>query len=174
MKQIIGDYEAFVRQTNEGLRRVGIKLDELAMLDHICYRVETLERYQEMLRLLGGRALLLGEAEISNRLIATFEFEEPLKIDGWRVPYLELPQPKAGSPYAEGLEHAEFVVVKSLRRFQAEHSELPFATGEMRKPVNPGLGLRLKQHHLSVKFHEQPLGAVVRIEQKLAARGIKL
>jgi hypothetical protein len=40
-----------------------------------------------------------------------------------------------------------------------------FDTKGMSKVINPELGL--KTDVLSVKFHEQPLGAVVRIEQRL-------
>lgn len=165
MKQVIGDYETFVQKTNESLVEAGIKRSELAMLDHICYRVETLARYKELLKLLGGKALLLGEAKISGRMIATFEFAEPLGADGWRIPYLELPQPKDGSPYPEGLEHAEFVVVGSLERFLERHHALPFVTTGLGKTLNPEIGL--KQEGLSVKFHEAQLGAVIGIEDRL-------
>ncbi len=165
MREIIGDYEAFVSKTNEGLAKVGIEHGELAMLDHICYRVETLVRYKELLKILGGKALLLGEAEISGRMIATFELSEPLEAGGWRIPYLELPQPKGGSPYVEGLEHAEFVVIGSLLGFQARHSKLPFNTKALNRVFNPELGL--KKEGLSVKFHETQLGAVVGIENRL-------
>lgn len=165
MKQIIGEFEAFVENVNDGLTRCGIDRSELAMMDHICYRVETNERYDEMKQKLGERAVLLGETEISGRLIATFECEEPLQAGGWQVPYIELPQPKDGAPYPEGLEHVELVTVRSLAQFEAMHSDLPFDHKGMGKTINPELGL--KHEGISVKFHEQPLGAVVRIEQRL-------
>jgi predicted metalloenzyme YecM len=165
MREIIGDYEPFIENINHGLAAVGIIETELAMMDHICYRVETEDRYQEMFAALGQACLLLGEASVGGRLIATFEFKKPLVAGGWFVPYLELPQPKDGSPYPEGLEHAEFVVIGGLDRFAERHSELPFNRSGMSKQLNPELGL--KTAGMSVKFHEQPLGAVVRIEQRL-------
>ncbi len=166
MKQIIGDYEAFINKTNSGLKATGIDRSELAMCDHLCYRVETLERYEEMSQLLSEKAISLGEAEVSGRMIATFEFIELLEAGGWRIPYLELPQPKGGSPYLEGLEHAEFVVIGNLERFQQRHSELPFNTKGMSKKINAELGL--KTGDLSVKFHMQQLGAVIEIEKRLS------
>lgn len=165
MKDLIGDYEPFVRNISQGLRQVGIHKRELSMMDHICYRVETNARYHEMLGEIAKRAKLLGENKISGRMIATFEFHDYLEVDGWRIPYLELPQPKEGSPYPEGLEHAELVVVGSLDAFRARHTSLDFDEKGMGKTINPELGL--KTAGMSVKFHEQQLGAVVRIEERL-------
>jgi predicted metalloenzyme YecM len=135
------------------------------MMDHICYRVETLDRYNEMMRRLGEVATLLGETEISSRMIATFECNDPLEAGGWQIPCIELPQPKVGAPYQEGLEHVELVTIRSLDQFRAMHPELPFNEAGMYKKINPELGL--KHAGISVKFHEQPLGAVVRIENRL-------
>lgn len=165
MRDIIGDFEPFVENINRGLSQVGVSRDELSMMDHICYRVETNGRYFEMLGEIARRAILLGESKINGRMIATFEFHEPLEAGGWRIPYLELPQPKEGSPYAEGLEHAELVVIGGLDAFRARHDELPFNDAGMGKAINPELGL--KAAGMSVKFHEQQLGAVVRIEKSL-------
>lgn len=165
MKELLGDYEAFITGVSRGLISCGISRDELAMMDHVCYRVKTDERYKELLKTFSSAATLLGVAEVSGRPIATFEFNEYLEVDGWHVSYLELPAPKEGSPYDEGLEHAELVVTGGLERFAAKHRELPFDTKGLAKTINAELGLRVGD--LSVKFHEQPLGAVVRIEQRL-------
>ena len=165
MKEIIGDYDTFIDGVDAGLSASGVDRSELAMMDHICYRVGTQARYDEMLGILSKAAILLGEAVISGRNIATFELHDYIKVDGWTVPYLELPEPKKASPYPEGLEHAELVVIGGLDRFAERHSNLVFDTKGMSKDINPELSL--KTDLLSVKFHEQPLGAVVRIEQRL-------
>lgn len=165
MREILDDYESFVRSLSEGLSARGIKRDELSMMDHICYRVETNERYQELLVELSREAHLLGESEVSGRMIATFEFNEYLQVDDWTVPYLELPAPKEGSPYAEGLEHAELVVIGSLERFLKRHDDVLFSLKGMDKKINPEAGL--KDGNFSVKFHQQQLGAVVRIEKQI-------
>lgn len=165
MKEIIGDYETFIGGIGAGLAASGISRSELAMMDHICYRVGTQDRYDELLSILSSAAILLGEAVVSGRNIATFELHDYIAVDGWTVPYLELPEPKDGSPYPEGLEHAELVVLGGLDRFAERHTDLDFDTKGMVKDINPELGL--KTDLLSVKFHEQPLGAVVRIEKRL-------
>jgi predicted metalloenzyme YecM len=165
LQDLLGDTSAFIEAIGDGLSRCGISRDELAMMDHICYRVETQERYQELRKKLKKFGTLVGENEVSGRLIATFELDEYLKSDDWVVPYVELPAPKKDSFYAEGLEHVELVVVGSLERFIARHRDLPFSHGGMGKLVNPEAGL--KAEGISVKFHEQQLGSVVRIERDL-------
>lgn len=169
LEACIGDYARFVADVSDGLARCGVQRDELAAMDHICYRVETIDRYREMLEKLKEFGTLLGENEVSGRMIATFELDEYLRADGWTIPYLELPAPKEGSPYSEGLEHVELVVIGSLERFMTRHSDLPFSHGGMSKAINPEAGL--KAEGISVKFHEQQLGAVVRIERRLQESG---
>lgn len=167
MIEILGDFKTFIADTSKGLEKAGIDRSELAMMDHVCYRVETIERYKEMFRSLGTLTNMIGEVDVAGRPIATFELDEPLRADGWVVPYLELPAPKEGSPYPEGLEHAELVVIGDVEKFAQHHSDLPFNRKGMDKVINPELGL--KTDGLSVKFHEQPLGAVVRIEERIEA-----
>lgn len=169
MNDILGNYKEFIENINRGLGELGIKRDELAMMDHVCYRVETEQRYQELLSMFAKQAVLLSETEVSGRMIATYELVDYLEAGGWIVPYLELPAPKEGSPYQEGLEHVELVVIGGLDRFVERHSELPFSTKGMDKLLNPEAGL--KAAGVSVKFHEQPLGAVARIETKLEEAG---
>ena len=171
MKELIGDYEQFVANINWGLYELGIETTDLVMMDHLCYRVETERRYHELRRQIGRTATLLGETEVSGRLIAVFDFPEPLEVGGWRIPSLELPQPKQRSPYHEGLEHAEFVTVGSLDWFQGKYEHLPFTHNGMNKKLNPEIGLR--HAGISVKFHEQPLGAVVRTEKRLKQAGFE-
>ena len=170
MTNVLKGIDAFVANINRGLDEAKIDRTLLSEMDHVCYRVETDERYNELRReLLRATRLVtpVGEPAIVNgRPIATFEFVEPVIADGWNISYLELPSPKEGSPYEEGLEHAEFVVLGgNLKRFRAKHPHLEpfFQTGGMNKALNPELGL--KDFDMSVKFHTLALGAVVRIEQ---------
>jgi predicted metalloenzyme YecM len=166
MKDIIGDYEPFIENISAGLAAAGIDRQELALMDHICYRVETHERYKELLHVLSDAAIFLSESLVSGRNIAVFELHDYIRVDGWVVPYLELPAPKPDYFFAEGLEHAELVVVGGLERFRTRHTDLSFDDKSMDKQLNPELAYRTPT--MAVKFHEQPLGAVVRIEQRLA------
>lgn len=166
MNHLLGDYAGFVQALNSGLEAAGVSRDDLVLCDHLCYRVETDRRYAEMKDSLTAIAKNIGEVSVAGRLISTFELDEPLQTGGWTIPCVELPAPKPGSPYVEGLEHAEFVVV-NLERFIDSYIQLPFNTKAMGKQINPELGLALHKG-VSVKFHEIALGAVVRLEGRLA------
>lgn len=161
LQRAIDGYEAFIQKTSRGLERARIDRSKLAMMDTICYRAGSLRTYKSVLANIGG-SMLVGVQEVGGRPIATIELEEPLEAEGWKVSYLELPAPKEGTPYPEGLEHAQFVTVGSLGRFEQRHPHIVFDRGGMGNPLNPMLGL--KTTYLSAKFHELPLGTVVRIQ----------
>lgn len=102
-EHIIGDYMSLITAVDDELSRLGIEQRELAEMDHVCYRVETLERYHEMLARAATIATLLDESNINGRPIATFEFHDYLQTKNWRVPYLEVPAPKTALRTKRGL-----------------------------------------------------------------------
>ena len=168
MSDLLQGVESFIAAINRGLDELQVDRSLLTEADHVCYRVETDERYRELFEELRQSAKFLGESMVGGRLIATFQFAEPLAVGGWQISYLELPAPKAGSEYAEGLEHVEFVVLGgNLARFIERHPHLAdkFSQKGMSKTLNPELGL--KAAGISVKFHKLPLGEVVRLEHLL-------
>lgn len=145
------------------LERDGIDVAGLH-LDHLCYRVASLSRYAELKATLASRGVLLAESEIGGRPIATFRLHRPLTYAGRSITVLELPAPKAGSPYPEGFEHAEFVVPMEPRSFAALHPELAWDLSGARKPVNADV--RLNYGGVSVKFHQRALAEVIAEEQR--------
>ncbi|WP_273447539.1 VOC family protein [Neolewinella agarilytica] len=143
-------------------------LDQL-FLDHLCYRVETVDSYVRLRDGLTTENELLVEGLIGGRRISTFKMKTPFLFRGREIPLLELPEPKDGSFYAEGWEHVEFVTDRPLTDFAnwlvAELGIVPKAIDRsgMNKARNADLRLRLPDG-LSVKFHEQSLEAVIREE----------
>ena len=166
MKELIGDYEAKVVAINKGLEAAGIKKDELALLDHLGYRTETLDEYYGVLQDFSGLGENMGEVEIEGRPISVIALDEPLVADGWTIPFLEVVAPKASSPYPSGLEHAEFVTVRRLSDFEKAHEDLPFIRDAMMRRINPEL--KYRENGISVKFHRLSIGSVVEIEEELA------
>ena len=143
-------------------------LDHL-FLDHLCYRVETVDSYVRLRDKLTTENELLVESLIGGRRISTFKMKTPFPFRGRAIPLLELPEPKSGSFYAEGWEHVEFVTDRPLPDF-AEWlvAKLGVASDAidrsgMAKARNADLRLRLPDG-LGVKFHEQSLEAVIREE----------
>ncbi len=129
------------------------------LLDHICYRVETLARYVELKKSLQERNEKISENIIHGRPISVFKLKKPLVYGKWNISCLELPSPKPNSFYPEGYEHVEFVV-PNLQKFSKQYSHLPFQEDLI--PQNRTLSL--KYDGLSIKFHEQPLERVVKIQ----------
>ncbi len=56
---------------------------------------------------------------IAGRLISILHLHEPYTFGDREIACVELPAPKAGSPYKEGWEHAEFVTKEPLDVFIA-------------------------------------------------------
>lgn len=166
MKALIGDYEAKVAAINEGLEAAGIKREELALLDHLGYRTETLEEYHKVMSDFKSLGKDMGEIIIEGRPISIIALHEPLITGGWTIPFLEVIAPKASSPYPSGLEHAEFVTVRLLSDFEKAHPDLPFIRDAMNRRVNPEL--KYRENGISVKFHRLSIGSVVEIEEELA------
>jgi len=74
-------------------------------LDHICYRVETEERYQALKIALSNLGELLTESQIGGRVIASIKLNDPIIYKNRKIEVVELPAPKQGSFYKEGFEH---------------------------------------------------------------------
>ncbi|MEM9929743.1 MAG: VOC family protein, partial [Bacteroidota bacterium] len=138
-------------------------------LDHICYRVTTVARYEELKEQLLKTNKLLVESPINGRRIATFRMAQPFTYEAREIWLLELPEPKSGSPYPEGWEHAEFVTDRPLAEFAdwlTKHLGIKLEdidTKGLSKQLNAEVRLRLPDG-LSVKFHELPLDEVIAIE----------
>ncbi len=154
----------FLDVIQAGLESVGIAVDAYE-LDHVCYRVASLERYKavkcELLEL--RSAVLLSEAQIGGRAIASFKLKTPISWRGRSITVIEVPSPKPGRAYAEGWEHAEFVIAETFAAFAARHPRAEFDWRGAEKVHNPDLALALPSPsgNFAVKFHHQALEAVI-------------
>jgi predicted metalloenzyme YecM len=168
MKELLGDYDGFIANINRGFEEVGIARKELALLDHLGYRTETLEEYHETLEQFRSLGKDLGEIEVEGRPITIIALDEPIESGGWIVPFVEVIAPK-DNRYKTGLEHAEFVTVRLLGDFEQRHSELNFLRDAMTRHINPEL--KYREHDISVKFHRLSIGTVVELEAEEKVRG---
>ncbi|MBX2971461.1 MAG: VOC family protein [Flavobacteriales bacterium] len=156
------DASTFLQRLFGALERDRIATDGL-VLDHLCYRVGTMERYTAWKDHLAMNGTLLGEHTIGGRPIATFLLRKPILFQGRAIDVVELPAPKPGSPYAEGWEHAEFVVSEDPCVFAARYPTLPWDHSGAWKTTNADV--RLGYAGFSVKFHERALAEVIAEEQ---------
>ena len=133
-------------------------------LDHLCYRVETWERYETLKKMLETEAELLKETMINGRPICTYKLKDPIRYEAREIWVLELPAPKEGSPYQEGFEHVEFVIDTSFAEFMNLYPHISFDTKAMGKTINPDIGI---EHDCArVKFHQKSLEYVVKYLEK--------
>jgi len=152
----------FLNTISTSLKEQGITLSDY-FIDHICYRVGSMERYEELKKLLSLEHTLLHEALVSNRPIAAFKLKKPILFEGCEIPLLELPAPKPGSNYEEGFEHAEAVIGDSFEDFSAKYPHIEFDWKGAKKAHNPEL--RIKLGAVAIKFHHLSLEEVIKSEQ---------
>ena len=165
MSQLHTPLEVFLGRLLSTLAARGVDVSIYEM-DHVCYRVETLERYQALAHAWRLYFPDVHESLVNGRPISVFTLEQPLIRAGRPIKMIELPAPKEGSAFAEGWEHAEFVIDEPLEAFRARHPQLDFDTKSMGKELNPELGLKLGPG-LQAKFHNQSLAEVIRLEREL-------
>lgn len=162
---MLNGLQAFVPKLLGLTERAGIDVSEYFM-DHVCYRVTDMKRYEDLAHAWRLFAAKSHTSMVNGRPITVFVLYKPLTIAGRRIHVIELPAPKEGSSYPEGWEHAEFVVGEPLQHFMSRYEDHPFDRKGMDKELNPELGLKLGEG-LQVKFHERPLEEIIEIEAKL-------
>jgi len=149
----------FLDKLFRNLEKDGVNVSDL-LLDHICYRVETVEAYDTMKAFLAKNGEELTESIIGGRPIVTFLLNDPIVYKNRTINCLELPAPKNGSFYKEGYEHVEFVIKESFSEIIDRYPNVQFDTKGMQKPINPDI--RIAYTDCSVKFHHQTLEYVIR------------
>lgn len=159
---MLGDVNNFLAKVFDALSRDGVDVSGCE-LDHVCYRVETSERYGELKQKLASQGELLVESEVGGRLIATYKLRQPILYQTRKIECVELPSPKKGTVYAEGLEHAEFVIGVDFENFMKAYPLVNFDTSALSKSVNPDV--RVQYDGFSVKFHRESLEQVIEKEK---------
>lgn len=171
LKEVIGDYQAFLDTILAKVVEDGFDLQDFVQIDHMCYRTVSAENYAQKKTELEAVAKLLGETTINGRPISTFRLNQPVLHNSWRIDAIELPAPKVGVDYTEGLEHVEFVLYDDIPTFLKKYEGKPFEMRAADRGINPEIGLQLGEH--SVKFHLLNLPTVVDLEHKLGMDDIR-
>jgi predicted metalloenzyme YecM len=165
MTEILGDYVTFIADVERVLEARGIAADELTQCDMLNYECSTNERYDEVKKALEGSARILNETEHGGRLIAILQAEPRLIAGDWRVPYIELLQPKPTRENIDGIDSVFFVTALALPEFLKQHADVDFETKGLANKANPYV--ELKTDGIAVKFHDRHMGAVLEIERVL-------
>lgn len=171
LQTIIGDYRSFLKQILQEIEAEGFDLSDFVQMDHMCFRVPTLERYELKKNELANMARLLGEAQINGRPIAVFRLNEPVHFQSWRIDTVEIPAPRDGVKTKEGLEHVELVLYDDKAIFLEKYSGKQFEMKAADRGINPEIVYRLPTY--TVKFHLLSLPTVVYLEKKLGITDIR-
>ena len=152
------------------LEKCGIQYGQhYSKVDHVCYRVASLESYEMWKSLLAPYGEILSEAMVNGRPIATLKFADPIVVsDSVAIALLELPAPKPTIAYDEGFEHIECVVEQDLSAFQRQFASLNFHTGNIDAAINADICFKLSGS--VVKFHNQCLSEIIQQEKDQIAR----
>lgn len=165
LQNIIGDYPTFLAQMLKEMVDAGFDMDDFVQMDHMCYRVSSLEAYATKKQELATVGKLLSEAQIGGRPIAVYRFNEPICYRNWRIDAIEIPAPKDGVETAEGLEHVEFVLYDDMPTFLEKYADKQFDLQSANRDINPEIGYKLPS--CNVKFHLLNLPTAVYLQQKL-------
>lgn len=159
MQNVLKSPKLFLDKIFNWLTEEGIDVANYE-LDHICYRVSSMKRYQEICDIMSIHGQLLSETIINDRPISSFRLEEAIIYGDRKISVFEIPSPKPGSLYEEGYEHVEFVIPHKLESFMDMYPDIQFDTSGIFKKVNADI--RIKGQGFSVKFHNQSLEYVIK------------
>lgn len=171
LQTIIGDYQAFLKQIITEIQNEGFDLSDFSQMDHICYRVSSIEVYAAKKQELTAFGKLLGETQVNGRPISTFRLFEPIRHENWRIDAIELPAPKEAVETTEGLEHVELVLFDDKEEFLKKYSHKQFELKSANRGINPEISFKLPTY--TVKFHLLSLPVVVYLERKLGIRDVR-
>ncbi len=128
VRDIIGDYRAFVAQQRDRLLDRGIDIRPYA-LSHLAVRVPEWDQYVHVRSLLERHAVANRENVWNGRPISLIVPAEPLEVfDGKIVPLIELIPPVHQRVYKMGLEHLGVVVGDDVRRVRRSPQARPDGT----------------------------------------------
>jgi len=160
--------ETFSNILNQ-VKELGIS--EIGQCDHICYRVSSLDDYNNMKDYFLKFGKLSAETIVSGRPISIIELNTPFQYEGYTIQCVELPAPKEGKITHDGWEHAEFVVENPASLID-KYPHLNFNTKSLHRDLNAELSLSLK-NGLAVKFHPLHILEVIKLEESLGIKEVK-
>jgi predicted metalloenzyme YecM len=155
IESIIGDYKTFLDKIFGNLKSAGFEIGEFKELDHVGYRVESLEKYYELKNKSFGFCEVFSDQEFAGRPVLVCRLKAPLIYGEFKIEGIEILAPKENNKYKEGLEHSEFITKVSLAEFLEKHKNIKFNLDAYDRRENPELILELGD--CAVKFHEQSL-----------------
>ena len=164
LTEIIGDPLLFLDDLFSKISDIELKVEHYE-LDHICYRVQSVDEYKIKKEELKNFGELLIESLVNGRLISTFKLHDPIVYKNRKIFLVELPAPKAIHSYPSGLEHAEFVTKEPLQKIIDRYPQYSFEAFGIHKKINADITLKLGDY--CIRFHNQSLEEIIKMEKNL-------
>ena len=165
LNDIISDPIVFLEKLFEMLDDIGLEVDQY-LLDHLCYRVESVNEYKQKKAELESFGELLAETMVGGRLISTFKLHNPIEFRNRKINLIELPSPKPSHSYKSGLEHVEFVTTLPLSKIVEKYPQYKFEVFGINKKINADVTLKLGEY--CIRFHNKSLEDVIKFERRQA------
>lgn len=153
----------FLEKLFKKMGDVGIEIPPHWDIDHLCYRVDSLSRYEELKTLFKAFSTKLIESDVNGRPIATFKLNSCINFKNHSIDVVELPAPKPSKPTQEGFEHIEIVCDESFVELEEKYKYLKLDLGGLKKNFNQEFEIDLGERNL--KFHHMSLESVIRVEE---------
>lgn len=161
LAEVITDPILFLEDLFSKLSDIDLDVENFE-LDHICYRVQSMEEYNIKKSELAPFGELLVESMVNGRLISTFKLQDPIVYKNRKIYLIELPSPKPAHSYKSGLEHVEFVTKQPLQKIVERYPQYSFEVFGIHKKVNADITLKLGDY--CIRFHNQSLEEVIKKE----------
>lgn len=158
--------DAFFSRMEDCLVKSLFHLEKHWDVDHICFRVNSLEDYEQKKESFLKEGKLLSEVPVGGRLISSIALQAPIQWRDYQLDLLELPQPKEGRREGTGFEHIEVVIDCSFESLLEKYPHLEWKKKGLNKSFNKELQLCFGD--VNIKFHHQSLASVVCFEEQPA------
>lgn len=155
--------DTFLHHLFGQMKKHQVQLKPHWSMDHLCFRVQSLEAYEQYKINFLSFGQMLIESEVNGRMIATYKLAEPVVFQNYRIDLVELPAPKPGKKTIEGFEHVEVVSDEPFEKLVAQYSGLRLDVGGLRKSFNQELEIEMEG--CALKFHPLSLESVIRLEK---------
>jgi len=154
----------FLEKIFHKMESKNISLKEHWIVDHLCFRVSSIEKYEQYKQFFSNWSQLLIESEINGRMIASYKLNTPILFKHYIIDVLELPAPKPGRVTPDGFEHIEVVCDLSFSEIKKLYPLCDFNESGLNKRFNQDIKVQL--NGLALKFHHMSLESVIAIEKK--------
>jgi uncharacterized protein len=164
LDEFIDQAHLFLENIFQKMEAKNIFLKEHWNVDHLCFRVSSIEKYEKYKQIFSSWSQLLIESEINGRMIASYKLNAPILFKHFKIEVVELPAPKPGRKTPDGFEHIEVVCDLSFSEIKKLYPFCDFDESGLNKSFNQDIKVQL--NGFALKFHHMSLESVIAIEKK--------